>query len=119
MSRKACFLAVLFLTFTALPGAVAEEAALAPQAPAGAAVPLPLETGTEALLLAIFGAPEPPAATGIEGAGMPAPEFKVGTVPCCRPAPCGCLKTETVAACEDMGGTVYGTLQLCAASCCW
>lgn len=53
MSRKACFLAVLLLTFTTLHGAVADPA------------PLP---ETEALLRAIFGLPEAPAATGIEGA---------------------------------------------------
>lgn len=122
MSRKACFLAVLLLTFTALHGVSAENAenvAPAPQVAAAAPAPLPLATETEALLRAIFGVPEAPAASGIEAAGMPAPEFKVNTVPCCRPAPCGCYKTATEDACEGAGGTVYGTLQACAASCCW
>jgi hypothetical protein len=112
-------LVVLLLTFTALHGAVAENAAPAPQVPAAAPAPLPLQAQTETLLRAIFGMPEAPAVTGIEAAGMPAPEFKVNTVPCCRPAPCGCYKTATAEACEGAGGTVYGTLQACAASCCW
>lgn len=105
MNRKACFLAVLLLTFTALQGAVAAEETAA---------------GTEDLLRAIFGEAESAAPAGIEGAFTPAPEFMAGTVPCCRPGPCGCLKTETVAACEEgLGGTVYSSMQACAASCCW
>lgn len=107
MSRKACFLAVLLLTVTALHGAVADPVA-----------PAPLSE-TEALLQAIFGVTEAPAAGGIEGAVTPLPEFMAGTVPCCRPAPCGCLKTETAEACEAIGGTVYSSTQDCAASCCW